>query len=46
MQYSTEPRTKKFVKRYGCLSFAKNLSNKYKTELLTKGLDSLKIAFK
>ena len=32
--YSIEPRTKKYVKRYGFLSFA----NKYKKQLLHKGL--------
>ena len=30
VRYSTEPRTKKIVKRYGFLSFARNLSNKFK----------------
>ena len=28
--YSIEPRTRKYVKGYGFLSFAKNLSKKYK----------------
>ena len=29
MRYSIEPRMRKYVKRYGFLSFARNLSNKY-----------------
>ena len=41
-QYSIEPRTRKYVKRYGLLSFAK----KYKKQLLDTGLDSLKAASK
>ena len=36
-QYSTEPKTKKYVIGYGFLSFAK----KYKKQLLDAGLDSL-----
>ena len=46
--YSIEPRMRKYVKGYGFLSFAKNLSNKYGKQLsdtATKiGLDALKIA--
>ena len=45
-RYSIEPRTRKYVKRYGLLSVAKNPSNKYRKQLLdaaTKtGLDALK----
>ena len=41
-QYSIEPRTKKYVKGYGFLSFA----GKYKKQLLDTGLDSLKTASK
>ena len=41
-QYSIEPRTKKYVKGYGFLSFAR----KYKKQLLDTGLDSLKTASK
>ena len=37
-RYSIEPRTKKYVKGYGFLSFAR----KYKKQLLDTGLDSLK----
>ena len=33
-RYSTEPRTKKYVKGYGFLSFERNLSNKYRKQLL------------
>ena len=44
--YSIEPRTRKHVKGYRFLSFARNLSNKYGKKLLniaTKtGLDALK----
>ena len=45
-RYSIEPRTKKYVKGYGFLSFARNLSNKYGKTLLdttTKtGINALK----
>ena len=37
-QYSIEPRTRKYVKGYGFLSFAR----KYKKQLLDTWLDSLK----
>ena len=36
--HSIEPRTRKYVKGYGFLSFAR----KYKKQLLDTGLDSLK----
>ena len=36
MQYFVEPRTRKYVKGYGFLSFA----TKYKKQLLDKGLDA------
>ena len=46
--YYIEPRTRKHVKRYGFLLFARNLSNKYGKQFLeiaTKtGLDALKTA--
>ena len=32
-RYSIEPRTKKYVKIYGFLSFARNLYNKYRKQL-------------
>ena len=38
MRYSIEPRTRKYVKGYEFLSFAK----KYKKQLLDKGLDASK----
>ena len=38
MQYSIEPRTRKYVKGYGFLSFA----TKYKKQLVDKGLDASK----
>ena len=41
-RYSVEPRTRKYVKGYGFLSFAR----KYKKQLLGRGLDSLKTASK
>ena len=41
-QHSIEPRTRKYVKGYGFLSFA----IKYKKQLLDTGLDSLKTASK
>ena len=40
--YSTEPRTRKYVKGYGFLSFAR----KYRKQLMDNGLDALKTAFK
>ena len=47
---SREPRTSKYVKGYGFLSFARKLSNKYVKELLDNaaktGLDALKPASK
>ena len=47
---SKEPRTRKYVKGYGILSFARNLSNKYGKKLLDtvtkKRLDALKTASK
>ena len=41
-QYSVEPRTRKFVKGYGLLSFTR----KYKKHLLDTGLDAVKTASK
>ena len=40
--YSIEPRTRKYVKGYGFLSFAR----KYKTQSLDTGLDAVKPASK
>ena len=49
-RYSIEPRTRKYVKGYGFLKFARNLCNKYANQswdTATKaGLDALKSAFK
>ena len=41
-QYSIEPRTRKYVKGYGFLSFAR----KYEKQLLDTGLDAVKTTFK
>ena len=41
-RYSIVPRTRKYVRGYGFLSFARNLSNKYNNQLL----DSLRTASK
>ena len=46
VRYSIEPRTRKCVKRYGFLSFSRNLSNKHRKQLLDTGLDSLKTSSK
>ena len=49
-RYSIEPRTSKYVKGYGFLSFTRNMSSKYWKQLLdtsTKtGIDTLKTASK
>ena len=46
--YSIEPRTRKYGYKYGFLSFARNLSNKYGKQSLDTvaktGLDALKTA--
>ena len=45
-RYSTEPRTRNYVKRYGLLSFLRNLSKKYSKKLMDTAtktkLDALK----
>ena len=50
MRYSIGLRTRKYVKRYGFLSFARNLSKKYERQLLDTGaktgLDALKTGSK
>ena len=47
---SIEPRTRKYIKGYGFLSFARNLFNKYGKQLLDaafkRGLNGLKTASK
>ena len=44
MYQSIESRTRKYVRGYRVLSFAKNLSNKCRKKLLDTGLHSLKTA--
>ena len=39
MRYSIEPRERRFVKRYGFMSFARNFSDKYSKYLMDKGID-------
>ena len=34
MRYSIKPIARKYIKGYGCLSFARNLCNKYRKQLL------------
>ena len=50
MRYSTEPKFKKYVERYGFLSFARKFGNKYGRKLMdtvTKtGIDAAKTASK
>ena len=50
MRYSTEPRFRKYVKRYGFLSFAKKFGSKYgkkSMDTATKtGIDAVKTASK
>ena len=47
MRYSTEPKFKKYVKRYGFLSFARKFGDKYGKKLMntaTKtGIDAAKL---
>ena len=46
MQYSIEPRTRKHIKGYGFLSFVRKFYNKYREQLLDKGLNALKTVSK
>ena len=46
MEYFIEPKTRKSVKRYGFLSFARNFSNKYRKQLLNTWPNALKTASK
>ena len=39
MRYSIEPRERRFVKGYGFMSFARNLSDKYSKFLMDKRID-------
>ena len=45
-QYSIEPRTRKYVKGYGFLWFAKKFCNKFKKQLFDIGLGAPKTASK
>ena len=44
MRYSIEPRDRIYVKGYGCLSFAKNMSKNLINKYGQKRLDSTKIS--
>ena len=46
MRYSIEPRDRIYVKGYGFLSFAKNLSNKYSQKLIDTAKKSTTDAIK
>ena len=50
MRYSTQPKFRKYIKRYGLLSFARKLGDKYGKKLMdtaTKtGIDAAKTASK
>ena len=50
MRYSIKPRSRKYVKGYGFLSFAKNVGNKYGKKLMDTAskteMDAAKIASK
>ena len=39
MRYLIEPRKRRFVKRYGFISFARNFSDKYSKSLMDKGIN-------
>ena len=39
MHYSIGPRERRYAKRYGFLSFARNFSDKYSKSLMDKGID-------
>ena len=39
MRYSIEPRERRYVKGYGFMSFARNVSDKYSKSLMDKGID-------
>ena len=46
MRYSIEPRDRIYVKRYGFLSFARNMSNKYSQKFLESAKKSVADAIK
>ena len=39
MRYSIEPKERRYVKGYGFMSFARNVSDKYSKSLMDKGID-------
>ena len=39
MRYSIEPRERRFVKGYGFMSFARNLTDEYSKSLMDKGIN-------
>ena len=39
MRYSIEPRERRYVKGYSCLSFVRNFNDKYSKSLMDKGID-------
>ena len=39
MRYSIEPEERRYVKGYGFMSFARNVSDKYSKSLMDKGID-------
>ena len=39
MRYSIEPRERRYVKEYGFMSFARNVSDKYNKSLMDKVID-------
>ena len=45
-QYYIEPKTKKYIKGYRFLTFARNFPYKYRKQLLDSRLDALKTVFK
>ena len=46
MRYSIKPKDRTFVNKYGFLSFAKDMSNKYSQKLLDSAKKSTKDAIK
>ena len=46
MRYSIEPRERRYVERYGFLSFVRNLNNKYGQKLIDSAKTSATDVFK
>ena len=46
VHYSTEPRTRKYVKEYGFFLFVRSFSNKHRKQLLDTGLNASKTVSK